>query len=86
MLAASSDGEQEWCTVASSGNIIEARWMAHSLEYWLLKKVISPAQPMETLRLVSVVVIPAKAEIQRESLAFARRGVLHLAELEHHFA
>lgn len=37
---ASSDGENEWHTVGSSTNIIEASWLAlaDSLEYWLIKK------------------------------------------------
>jgi 2-isopropylmalate synthase len=36
----SSDGVDEWRTVGSSTNIIEASWMAlaDSLEYWLLKQ------------------------------------------------
>jgi 2-isopropylmalate synthase len=40
VLIESSDGEQEWRTVGSSSNIIEASWqaLADSLEYWLLKK------------------------------------------------
>jgi len=40
VLIESSDGEQEWRTVGSSTNIIEASWLAlaDSLEYWLLKK------------------------------------------------
>lgn len=37
VLIESSDGEQEWHTVGSSTNIIEASWLAlaDSLEYWL---------------------------------------------------
>ncbi len=45
VLIESSDGEQEWRTVGSSTNIIEASWLAlaDSLEYWLLKKgVLAP--------------------------------------------
>ncbi|MDY6911804.1 MAG: citramalate synthase, partial [Chloroflexota bacterium] len=40
VLIESSDGEQEWRTVGSSTNIIEASWiaLADSMEYWLLKK------------------------------------------------
>ena len=40
VLIESSDGEEEWRTVGSSANIIEASWMAlaDSLEYWLLKR------------------------------------------------
>lgn len=40
VLIESSDGEEEWRTVGSSTNIIEASWMAlvDSLEYWLRKK------------------------------------------------
>ncbi len=36
----SSDGKQEWRTVGSSTNIIEASWLAlaDSLEYWLLRQ------------------------------------------------
>jgi len=36
----SSDGVEEWQTVGSSTNIIEASWLAlaDSLEYWLLKQ------------------------------------------------
>ena len=39
VLIESSDGEQEWRTVGSSTNIIEASWLAlaDSLEYWLLR-------------------------------------------------
>jgi len=45
VLIESSDGEQEWRTVGSSTNIIEASWiaLADSLEYWLLRQgVIAP--------------------------------------------
>ncbi|GAI82632.1 unnamed protein product, partial [marine sediment metagenome] len=44
VLIESSDGEQEWRTVGSSTNIIEASWLAlaDSLEYWLLKKGTTP--------------------------------------------
>ncbi len=40
VLIESSDGEEEWRTVGSSTNIIEASWLAlaDSLEYWLVKK------------------------------------------------
>jgi len=40
VLIESSDGVDEWRTVGSSTNIIEASWMAlaDSLEYWLLKQ------------------------------------------------
>ncbi len=40
VLIASSEGEDEWRTVGSSTNIIEASWLAlaDSLEYWLTKK------------------------------------------------
>jgi 2-isopropylmalate synthase len=39
VLIESSDGDEEWHTVGSSANIIEASWLAlaDSLEYWLLK-------------------------------------------------
>jgi 2-isopropylmalate synthase len=39
VLIESSDGTEEWRTVGSSTNIIEASWLAlaDSLEYWLLK-------------------------------------------------
>ncbi|MFC2058895.1 citramalate synthase [Chloroflexota bacterium] len=39
-----SDGEHDWRTVGSSTNIIEASWIAlsDSLEYWLLRKGVSP--------------------------------------------
>jgi 2-isopropylmalate synthase len=44
VLIESSDGEQEWRTVGSSVNIIEASWLAlaDSLEYWLLKRGTTP--------------------------------------------
>lgn len=40
VLIESSDGKNEWRTVGSSSNIIEASWLAlaDSLEYWLLKQ------------------------------------------------
>ncbi len=40
VLIESSDGVDEWRTVGSSSNIIEASWLAlaDSLEYWLIKK------------------------------------------------
>jgi 2-isopropylmalate synthase len=40
VLIESSDGVEEWHTVGSSANIIEASWLAlaDSLEYWLLKQ------------------------------------------------
>ena len=40
VLIESSDGEQQWRTVGSSTNIIEASWLAlaDSLEYWLLRR------------------------------------------------
>jgi 2-isopropylmalate synthase len=39
VIIESSDGENEWRTVGSSTNIIEASWLAlaDGLEYWLLK-------------------------------------------------
>jgi 2-isopropylmalate synthase len=39
VLIESTDGENEWHTVGSSTNIIEASWLAlaDSLEYWLIK-------------------------------------------------
>ncbi|HXY74143.1 MAG TPA: alpha-isopropylmalate synthase regulatory domain-containing protein [Dehalococcoidales bacterium] len=39
VLIQSSDGNEEWRTVGSSVNIIEASWLALSdaVEYWLLK-------------------------------------------------
>ncbi|MFC2014355.1 citramalate synthase, partial [Chloroflexota bacterium] len=43
VLLESSDGVDEWRTVGSSTNIIEASWLAlaDSLEYWLLKQKTS---------------------------------------------
>ncbi len=43
VLIASSDGVEEWTTVGSSTNIIEASWLAltDSVEYWLLKQKAS---------------------------------------------
>jgi len=43
VLIESSDGVDEWRTVGSSTNIIEASWLAlaDSLEYWLLKQKAS---------------------------------------------
>ena len=40
VLIESSDGEEEWRTVGSSTNIIEASWLAlaDGLEYWLLRQ------------------------------------------------
>ncbi|MFC2071530.1 citramalate synthase [Chloroflexota bacterium] len=40
VLIESSDGVEEWTTVGSSTNLIEASWLAlaDSLEYWLLKQ------------------------------------------------
>ncbi|MBI2869160.1 MAG: citramalate synthase [Chloroflexi bacterium] len=40
VLIESSDGNEEWTTVGSSTNIIEASWLAlaDGLEYWLLKQ------------------------------------------------
>jgi len=45
----SSDGVEEWQTVGSSTNIIEASWLAlaDSLEYWLLKQK-APGNPVIT--------------------------------------
>ncbi len=42
VLIESTDGEGTWHTVGSSGNIIEASWMAlaDSMEYWLIKHQI----------------------------------------------
>jgi 2-isopropylmalate synthase len=44
VLIESSDGVDDWRTVGSSTNIIEASWLAlaDSLEYWLLKQKASP--------------------------------------------
>ncbi|MBI4186005.1 MAG: citramalate synthase [Chloroflexi bacterium] len=46
VLIESSDGVDEWRTVGSSTNIIEASWLAlaDSLEYWLLKQK-APSSP-----------------------------------------
>ncbi len=46
VLIESSDGVEEWRTVGSSTNIIEASWLAlaDSLEYWLLKHA-APGNP-----------------------------------------
>ncbi|MBI2958429.1 MAG: citramalate synthase [Chloroflexi bacterium] len=40
VLIESTDGEENWRTVGSSANIIEASWLAlvDSLEYWLIKQ------------------------------------------------
>jgi 2-isopropylmalate synthase len=40
VLMESSDGEQDWHTIGSSTNILEASWLAlaDSLEYWLTRK------------------------------------------------
>ena len=40
VLIESSDGADEWTTVGSSTNIIEASWLAlaDSVEYWLVKQ------------------------------------------------
>ncbi|MFC1948692.1 citramalate synthase [Chloroflexota bacterium] len=40
VLIESSDGNEEWTTVGSSANIIEASWLAlaDSVEYWLVKQ------------------------------------------------
>ena len=40
VLIESTDGKEEWRTVGSSSNIIEASWiaLADSFEYWLLKE------------------------------------------------
>jgi len=42
VLIESSDGVDEWQTVGSSTNIIEASWLAlvDGLEYWLLKQKV----------------------------------------------
>jgi 2-isopropylmalate synthase len=39
VLIESSDGTEQWRTVGSSSDIIEASWLAlaDSLEYWLIK-------------------------------------------------
>jgi len=41
VLIESSDGKENWRTVGSSTNIIEASWLAlaDSIEYWLIKRV-----------------------------------------------
>jgi len=46
VLIDSSDGVEEWTTVGSSANIIEASWIAlsDSVEYWLVKQK-TPAHP-----------------------------------------
>jgi len=46
VLIESSDGVEEWHTVGSSTNIIEASWLAlaDSLEYWLVKQGASAKQ------------------------------------------
>jgi len=43
VLIESSDGVNDWRTVGSSTDIIEASWLAlaDSLEYWLLKQEVS---------------------------------------------
>jgi 2-isopropylmalate synthase len=40
VLIESSDGRENWRTVGSSTNIIEASWLAlaDSMEYWLIKQ------------------------------------------------
>ncbi len=40
VLIESGDGQEEWRTVGSSSNIIEASWRAlvDSLEYWLSRR------------------------------------------------
>ena len=40
VLIESSDGQENWRTVGSSTNIIEASWLAlaDSIEYWLVKR------------------------------------------------
>ena len=40
VLIESTDGQTQWQTVGSSGNIIEASWMAlaDSMEYFLIKR------------------------------------------------
>jgi 2-isopropylmalate synthase len=44
VLIESSDGKENWRTVGSSTNIIEASWLAlaDSLEYWLVKQAGKP--------------------------------------------
>jgi 2-isopropylmalate synthase len=48
VLIDSSDGVEEWTTVGSSTNIIEASWiaLADSVEYWLVKQK-TPANPSQ---------------------------------------
>jgi len=50
VLIESSDGVDEWRTVGSSTNIIEASWLAlaDSLEYWLLKRKTDKPPPVES--------------------------------------
>ena len=40
VLIESTDGQEQWRTVGSSTNIIEASWLAlaDGLEYWLVKQ------------------------------------------------
>jgi 2-isopropylmalate synthase len=47
VLIESTDGENEWHTVGSSTNIIEASWLAlaDSLEYWLIKHKSDKSRP-----------------------------------------
>jgi 2-isopropylmalate synthase len=47
VLIESTDGENEWHTVGSSTNIIEASWLAlaDSLEYWLIKHKPAKSKP-----------------------------------------
>jgi len=47
VLIESSDGVNEWRTVGSSTNIIEASWLAlaDSLEYWLIKQKAKGKSP-----------------------------------------
>jgi 2-isopropylmalate synthase len=46
VLMESSDGENDWHTMGSSTNIIEASWLAlaDSLEYWLAREGLSASQ------------------------------------------
>jgi len=46
VLMESSDGEQDWHTMGSSTNIIEASWLAlaDSLEYWLARRGLTSSQ------------------------------------------
>jgi 2-isopropylmalate synthase len=41
VLIESSDGKENWRTVGSSTNIIEASWLAlaDSIEHWLIRQV-----------------------------------------------